>query len=478
MTDRVDQSQLDDERIARYVRTAVSGYDVPTTIVGGVGRSRRRVGRSLSIASQATLVAIAVILSTAAVRLGAFDQREGADGVLAPSPVTASPFTPASADASPSISSVPSEPARLVDLAKFAWFDIETVGPCPPPERVEGLSACNEPGAPAQAMVILEAASLDGRYRQDLIYELQGVDQPANLDRAHPFAFLGADGEVFYTANDKRGGALRSVRLSTGAQEERFRSEELIQAAAYDPGDGTVIASFVSADQRADRGIWRINLATEAASRIVGPRTDLDVALRANGWSRRVFITPDSRRIVSFDCIDMTCEARVFGAETGGLTAAAAGLRDEAVYGATDRALIGVFDCPQQPCRISALELDDGSLRQLVSQCTYAVAALAFGSDTAASLGIGGVATSTTCDAAAVLAVDTETGQSRTAWTARSPTERQLQVIQRGPGLGYSAPAGWIALGPGGGFKPVAGEVADPVLLDLVDGGVIPIVTR
>lgn len=478
MSDREGRGQVDDEALDRYVRDTVSRYDVPPTMLGRGSPSRRRAGQSMRIVSQGALMAVAIILVGAAIRVGPFSQRGESIGVEGSSSVPSSWIVPASANASPSASPLSSESVGAVDLAAFAWFDLAVVGPCPPEEQGgQGLSSCTEPGAPVLATVILEAASLDGRHRRDLTFELRGVDQPADLGRARPFGFMGADGEVFYTANDERGGALRSMNLSTGGHEERFRSDELIQAAAYDNVDGTVIASYVSVDQRGDRGIWRINLATAAASRIVEPRSDLDISRRANGWTRNVWITPDSRRIVSLDCIDTKCEARVYDAETGALAATAAGLRDEAIYGVTDRDLIGVFDCPQQPCRISALELDNGLLRPLVSPCGYAVAALAAGSDAAAVLGVGAVGAAT-CDLAAVLAVETETGRSRTAWTGQSPTERQLQIIQRGPGLGYSAPAGWIALGPGGGFKPATtDEVADPILLDLIHGGVLALVT-
>ena len=478
MTDREDQggSRVDDEALARYVRDAVSRYEVPATIGRGASAPRRELGHSLGMASKAAFVLIAVIVATAVIRPAPFDQREGTNGSSALPSVNASPPAAASADASASESLVASDPAGPVDLGRFFWFNIETVGPCPPTESVEGMSACAEPGAPILATIKFEAGSLDGRHRKNLTFALEGVDQPADLRRARPSAFLGADGEVFYTANDERGGALRSVKLSTGAHTERFRSEELIQSAVYDRVDGTVIATLVSAGERRDRGIWRLDLATGSASRIIEPRTDLDFTLRADGWSREVFLTPDSRRIVSLDCVDRSCEARVFEAKTGALATTATRLRNEEVHGVTDRALIGLFDCPQRPCRITALGLDDGSLKPLVSPCAHGLAALAAGSGAAASLGIGAVGDST-CDTHAVLAVETETGKPRTAWIARSPGERQLQIIQRQPYLGYSAPDGWIMLGPGGGFKPATvDETADPILLDLVHGGVVALV--
>lgn len=431
--------------------------------------------QSLSVASGVVLVGMVLIVVGGALRLGP-PQKATGPGVAPTSTIGGSGLTETDPPV-PTATSAPSAAVDPGDLATFAWFDIDTNGPCPPSEVVDGLSACNEPDAPVEAVITLEAASLDGRYRRQLTFVLQGVQQPADLDRAHPTAFLGPESEVIYTANDGRGGALRSVDLDTGADVERFQSATLIQAAAYDTSTGTVIASMVAPDDRVDQGIWRIDIERQEASLLVGPRADLDFSVRQNGWTRRVFVSTGSALVVSLDCLDFACEARVYDPKTGAIEARSEGLRDEVVFGTTDQALIGVFDCPTQPCRISAVDLTDGTLTHLVSQCSYALAALADSAGNDMLLGVAGGA-EPSCDANAVLAVEVDTGRSRSAWTARSETERQLQIIQRGPGLGYSAPSGWIALGPGGGFQSTPELVATPMLLDLASGRTVALATR
>jgi len=464
----MNEVPTDDDWLARYVRREISRYPVPASVMSP--RRARSTSRE-SFSSKHLEPGLLVIASAAVIFVVAISSQ-----VKPPAPTTqlsqtTSPNLGAYSSSLPSISQSSGSPTA-VDLSTSMMFDIQTIGPCPE-RRDLGLSDCAEEDAPRVATVVLTAQTFDGAHERSVSIELLGFTEPKDLDRARPVAFPGELQEVIYSANDQDGGALRSVLLATGSHEERFRSEMLIQDAAYDPMMGNVVAAFVSRGERRDAGIWRIDLLTTKTRRIVPPRTDLDFARRVNGWIRRVFVTPDSRKVVSMDCMDASCEARVYDAETGEVVSASAGLRDDVIFGVTDDALVGVFDCSADPCRLGTVSLKDGSLSILRPPCPYVSGALT----TLKGRGMLGLSVldSSECDPGAVVAVDVETGSSYQVWRPTTRDARHLQAIQGGRGLGYAAPPGWIALGPGGGFSPAGGEAAKPLLLALDDGTVVPI---
>lgn len=458
-----ERARTGDHLVAVYVRRIVSSYPLPKSLKDPTSFSPRTPRRSPLTAAR--VLATAALFFTLAVLIGPELIRINPPPDRAVSGVALSPPDASSERGTPE--------AAVPDLRDFAMFDIDVVGPCPPNATGDGMSECAEPGAPSLATILLRAATLDGKSRQFLAVELQGITHPADLDRSRPVAFLGGEDRILFSANDSTGGVIRSLSLSTGSNEVRFRSDYLIQDAVYQAQDDDIIAALVTPDERKDAGIWRLDLDSGGASEISRARPDLDVSRRPDGWTRRLFLAPDSSLLVSLDCTDKECEAQVQDVRTAAVTATVRGIREDSVYGATEADLIGIFRCPAYPCPVSALSLADASIRPLVVPCREAPAALS-GGRRGALLAIG-MAQVGSCDTTSVLAVDTETAEARIAWQARSPEERQLQIIQRGPGLGYSVPDGWIALGPGGGFAPASGETADAMLVSLTPGGAPPI---
>lgn len=422
----------------------------------------KRVGRFAAFATFSSLIAV---LALAVVRPPWGEQGVGTT-VLTPSP-TLAPSPVLSPTAAPT--SAPAASAGI-DLALYAWFDISARGPCPNGVVSEPLSDCADPGAPTLATITLEAATFDGRYHRTVNRTLAGVSEPEQFEL--PDAVLGHGAVLFYTANDSNGGSVRSLALVDGADVEVFRSADLVTAVAYDSPDGSLLVALVSAGKRVDRGVWRVDPATGAAMQVVRARTDLDMTRRANGWHRRIYVAPGGDRLVTLDCMDGTCDARVIDARTGAQVSDATDLRDELVYGITANELVGIFDCSQRPCRISALDLETGALTPLVTSCEGSSAALAEGGQQPALLGVGPAPG--TCAAGTVSSVSTDARATNTVWTATG-SDTELLVVERNAGLGYSAAPGWIALGPGGGIRPATGETAAARLLDLTTGRTVAI---
>lgn len=457
MTDGETPDRLDEAEIGRRVRETVAAFEVPTSLIQGTFPRRPRRTDGLRTALTATVGLLAIV---AVANLSGPASQPAATPIGSP---TAS-FVQATDG---------SAPATLPDIGEFTWFTVETIGPCPVEEQSAGMSACNEASAPRLAKVFVEAASLDGRGRVSTSIELSGVDRPSELERVKSVAFLGTTNQVLYTTNDSNGGAIRSLELSTGADSERLRTRDLIQDAVYDPRSDSVLAAMVAGNDRADAGIWRLTLDSDAAERLVAPGNEQEASARGEGWSRRLFLTPDSKLFVSLDCGNGLCDARVFDSEDGSHVSSAAGLRDETVFGLTTNALVGILDCPERPCRVSAMALATGVLNNVFEPCDEAGAALAAaGEDDTARLAYGAVAAER-CVLGDVSAIDVQARSVRPIWT--SVSSPNLAIVERGPGLGYSAPPGWVAIGPGGGFVAQAGEVATPLLLNLGDGRTIPL---
>lgn len=466
MSDGKIPERLGDDEIARRIRQTVAGYDVPDPIVSGIP-PRPRGENGLRFAVPATLVVVAILLFANLSR-GVIDRRGDGPG--------ATQVASSGAELTPALSTPLMAAPAPPDIQAYSWVNVQTIGPCPVGEVSQGMSACGIPAPPRLATVQLTASALDGGQRWSTSRELAGMEAPSDLARARSVAFPGAAGEVLYTANESNGGSIRSLDLMTGVDRERLRTRDLIQTAVYDASNGTVIAATVTPDERVDAGIWRLTLDSDASEPVAGPREDLDMSRRANGWSRRIHLTPDSRRLVSLDCADFSCEARVFDMVSSGLVSSAAGLRDDAVFGTTNDSLIGILDCPSHPCRISALALEIGALESVFDPCIEARAALASPDDEANFLAYGAVA-GEQCDVAAVSSVNLLAATARRIWTAASPNDRALEIVQRGPGLAYSAPPGWVALGPGGGFLAESGAGGTAILLNLSDGRTIPIMS-
>jgi hypothetical protein len=458
--------RVDDDEIARRIRRTVAGYEVPGSIANGVVlRPRRQDG--LRIAVPATFVVLAILILSNLSR-GIVDRSDAGSGATpAGSPGATLEQTPSLGTQSVA---VPTQP----DLRAYAWFSLQTLGPCPAGEDSQGMSACNYPPAPETATVYLTGSTLDGGAGGSTSYELPGMDTPSDLERARSVAFLGGDDEILYTANGSNGGSLRSLDLGTGDDREWLRIRDLIQDAVYDPSSGSVLATTVTVQGRADAGIWRLPLDGDAAVMLVAAREDLDITRRPDGWSRRIFLTPDSGRLIALDCVDFFCDARVFDPKDGRFVSSAADLRDETIYGATNGSLVGIFDCPKHPCRISAMAVESGALESVFEPCVEAGAALAPPTEGGERLAYGAAA-GDDCHLGAVSSVDLETKKARPIWSADSSKELALQIVERGPGLGYSAPPGWVAVGPGGGFVAEAGEEATAILLNLADGRVLPL---
>ncbi len=467
MTTHGPGREPDDEAIGRNTRKAMARYEVPSSTLAGSSR-HPGAGDAIGVVARAAFVVVIAVLVLTVVRPLWGQQGVGTtvptpSPTLAPSPVLSPTAAPTSAPAT----------SVGIDLALYAWFEISAGGPCPNGVVSEPLSDCLDPGAPTLATITLEAATLDGRYGRTVERTLAGVSEPEQLERAQPRAVLGDGAVVFYTANDANGGSVRSLTLVDGADVEVFRSVDLVTAVANDESDGSLLVALVSAGKRVDRGVWRVDPATGTALQVVEARTDLDMTRRANGWQPRIYLAPGGDRLVTLDCMDWTCEARVIDARTGTQVSDATGLRDEEVYGISANELVGIFDCPQRPCPISALDLGTGALAPLVTSCEGSSAAIAEGGQQPALLGVGPVPA--TCAAGSVSSVSTDAGATNTVWTATG-SDTGLLVVERNAGLGYSAAPGWIALGPGGGIRPATGETVAARMLDLTTGMTVAIV--
>ncbi len=220
----------------------------------------------------------------------------------------------------------------------------------------------------------------------------------------------------------------------------------MVRSAVVAPDGGVAYEHHVDRATRADLGVWRRDLGRGRASAAVRVLDGLPVdASYGATYATDLQVTADGRLVVA-SCGERACRTRVLDVATGHVAVAHG---TGAPAGAVGSRLVTLAACDALPCPLEAVDLVTGTVSLLGEAAGPAVLATSGGGTavlaTAAGLGI-------------ARAMDGGGGASDVPRTAG------LGPVRHGStsGSGIEAPAGLIAVAPGG-------RVDDPASVQLLD---------
>jgi hypothetical protein len=448
----------DDGRLGEMVSDYVRTIEVPRA-VGDSGWHRRVRGTvrwfggeraasrwGASAAVVLAVAALAVVLGATGLALRQASPATGSAVPSLPASVAGS-VPPASSSSRPSSTPPPPQPGDL------AWFAMSFDGGCPdvvvPPEPLWGCSGSTQG---RDGYLELLVGTLDGRITSRVSRTLPASARLWTGRGSLPGAAGPFGGRVLYHLFDGSRSEIHVVDASDGRDDLVLTTSNVVYNSVLDPASGTIFYGMLDAGHRHDLGVWRLR-----AGGMPEPFLPAARELRYSGsqqWHRSLALTPDGSRLVVVDCQTTECAAAVYSTGDGHELASADGLRDDALFGATNADLLGIFRCDGGPCSIDAVDLASGGLRTVASDpCllsgTGILGKRADGSDVLLVTAASGPA----CPApGSVLEISLDDGSAARVWTPGLPdaaTGANLTLAYAAQdSQGYATPAGWFLVAP------------------------------